>query len=82
MAIDRMGRGTSGDTGAVVNRKHVINAFKDWRVSITVDLYARIRLKLSQIYVGGVIYFGANTALAGISAFLPTIIKTFGYSKS
>lgn len=42
MAIDRMGRGTSGDTGAVVNRKHVINAFKDWRVSITVKLYARI----------------------------------------
>jgi len=34
----------------------------------------------SQIYLGGVIYFGANAALASISAFLPTIIKTFGYS--
>lgn len=33
-----------------------------------------------QIYMGGVIYFGANCALASISAFLPTIIKTFGYS--
>jgi len=35
-----------------------------------------------RIYVGGVIYFGANTALAGISAFLPTIIKTFGYTNA
>jgi hypothetical protein len=35
----------------------------------------------SQIYLGGVIYFGANAALASISAFLPTIIKTFGYSR-
>jgi hypothetical protein len=34
-----------------------------------------------QIYLGGVIYFGANAALASISAFLPTIIKTFGYSE-
>ena len=33
-----------------------------------------------QIYVGGVIYFGLNCALASISAFLPTIIATFGYS--
>ena len=37
---------------------------------------------MSQIYTAGVIYFGANCALASISAFLPTIIKTFGYSKS
>ena len=35
----------------------------------------------TQIYLGGVIYFGANAALASISAFLPTIIKTFGYSE-
>ena len=34
-----------------------------------------------QIYLAGVIYFGANCALASISAFLPTIIKTFGFSK-
>lgn len=27
-----------------------------------------------KIYVGGVSYFGLNTALASISAFLPTII--------
>lgn len=26
------------------------------------------------------IYFGVNCALASISAFLPTIIQTFGYS--
>jgi hypothetical protein len=32
-----------------------------------------------QIYVAGVIYFGLNCALASISAFLPTIIKTLGF---
>ncbi|KAK0494610.1 MFS general substrate transporter [Armillaria luteobubalina] len=31
-----------------------------------------------RIYTGGVIYFGVNCALASISAFLPTIIQTFG----
>ncbi|KAH9061131.1 MFS general substrate transporter [Lactarius vividus] len=35
-----------------------------------------------RIYLGGVIYFGANAALASISAFLPTIIKTFGYTNA
>ncbi|KAI0716553.1 MFS general substrate transporter [Earliella scabrosa] len=33
-----------------------------------------------RVYAAGVIYFGANCALASISAFLPTIIKTFGYT--
>ena len=35
-----------------------------------------------RVYAGGVIYFGLNCALASISAFLPTIITTFGYSGS
>ncbi|TEB34142.1 MFS general substrate transporter [Coprinellus micaceus] len=35
-----------------------------------------------RIYVCGVIYFGLNTALASISAFLPTIIATFGHSNA
>ncbi|TFK49127.1 MFS general substrate transporter [Heliocybe sulcata] len=35
-----------------------------------------------RIYLGGVIYFGLNCALAAISAFLPTIIKTFGYTNA
>ncbi|GBE88729.1 Uncharacterized transporter [Sparassis crispa] len=35
-----------------------------------------------KIYAAGVIYFGANCALASISAFLPTIITTFGYSNA
>ena len=83
MAIERMNRSSSGDTGAVVNRNHVIMALKDWRVCIAIEACVHSGLKkISQIYIGGVIYFGANTALASISAFLPTIIKTFGYSKS
>ena len=35
---------------------------------------------LEQVYVGGVMYFGANCAAASIAAFLPTIILTFGFS--
>lgn len=35
-----------------------------------------------RVYTGGVIYFGLNCALASISAFLPTIIKTFGYTNA
>ncbi|KAI0729780.1 MFS general substrate transporter [Fomitopsis betulina] len=63
LAIERMNRGISGDLGRMVNKKHVLAAFLDWR-----------------IYAVGVIYFGANCALASISAFLPTIIATFGYT--
>ncbi|KAL5476956.1 hypothetical protein ACEPAI_3142 [Sanghuangporus weigelae] len=65
IAIARMNRSISGDTGLVINKAHVWAALKDWR-----------------IYTGGVIYFGLNCALASISAFLPTIIKTFGFTNA
>lgn len=65
IAIDRMNRSTSGDTGATVNKAHIFLALRDWR-----------------IYTAGVIYFGLNCALASTSAFLPTIITTFGYSNA
>ncbi|KAF9466736.1 major facilitator superfamily domain-containing protein [Collybia nuda] len=35
-----------------------------------------------RIYIAGVIYVGLNCALASISAFLPTIIQTFGYTNA
>ncbi|KAJ3552701.1 hypothetical protein NM688_g4014 [Phlebia brevispora] len=35
-----------------------------------------------RIYVASMIYFGANCALASTSAFLPTIIKTFGFTNA
>ncbi|KAF5357247.1 hypothetical protein D9756_006669 [Leucocoprinus leucothites] len=65
LALERMNRDSSGDSGATVNKAHIWMALKDWR-----------------IYTGGVIYFGLNCALASISAFLPTIIKTLGYSNA
>ncbi|KAF8504404.1 MFS general substrate transporter [Russula emetica] len=65
VALARSNRDTSGDIGYHINKRHIADAFKDWR-----------------IYLGGVIYFGANAALASISAFLPTIIKTFGYTNA
>jgi len=33
-------------------------------------------------YAGGVIYFGLNCALASISAFLPTILASFGFTNA
>ncbi|KAH9975328.1 major facilitator superfamily domain-containing protein [Lactifluus volemus] len=63
LALARANCDTSGDIGYHINKSHIVDAFKDWR-----------------IYLGGVIYFGANAALASISAFLPTIIKTLGYT--
>jgi len=65
IVLARANRDTSGDIGYHINKGHIVDAFKDWR-----------------IYLGGVIYFGANAALASISAFLPTIIKTFGYNNA
>lgn len=65
LAVARMNRETSGDVGAVVRKKHVWMALRDWRV-----------------WTAGVIYFGLNCALASISAFLPTIIASFGYSNA
>ncbi|KAF8186888.1 MFS general substrate transporter [Mycena galopus ATCC 62051] len=63
IALDRMNRGTSGDTGAKVEKAHIFMALRDWRV----------------VLYRGWIYFGLNCALASISAFLPTIIATFGF---
>ncbi|KAL9710214.1 hypothetical protein Ac2012v2_006510 [Leucoagaricus gongylophorus] len=65
LALERMNRDSSGDTGATINKAHIWMAFKDWR-----------------IYTGGVIYLGVNCALSSTSAFLPTIIKTLGYSNA
>ncbi|CAE6470489.1 unnamed protein product [Rhizoctonia solani] len=39
-------------------------------------------LKDWRVYAGGIIYFGVNIALASISVFLPTIIKSFGYTNA
>ncbi|KAF9477800.1 MFS general substrate transporter [Pholiota conissans] len=65
IAVERMNRDSSGDMGAVVNKAHILAAFRDWR-----------------LYVGGVIYFGLNCALASIGAFLPTIIATLGFTNA
>jgi len=35
-----------------------------------------------RVYLGGVMYFGFNCALASTSAFLPTILKTLGFSNA
>ncbi|KAL5499292.1 hypothetical protein ACEPAH_1810 [Sanghuangporus vaninii] len=39
-------------------------------------------LKDWRVYVGGVVFFGINCGFASISAFLPTIIKSFGFTNA
>ncbi|KAF9239839.1 major facilitator superfamily domain-containing protein [Melanogaster broomeanus] len=81
LAVERMNRGTSGDLGAVVNHSHVIAAFLDWRASSQVICDRVLEAyHESQVYVAGIMYFGLNCALGSLSAFLPTIIETMGYS--
>ncbi|KAI0738942.1 MFS general substrate transporter [Daedaleopsis nitida] len=65
VALERINRGSQADVGRMLQRKHIVAAFTDWRV-----------------YVGGIIYFAANCAFASISAFLPTIITTFGFANA
>ncbi|KAI0760253.1 MFS general substrate transporter [Fomes fomentarius] len=65
LALERINRGSKADVGRVLQKKHIVAAFTDWRV-----------------YVGGIIYFAANSAFASISAFLPTIITTFGFTNA
>ncbi|KAF8517140.1 major facilitator superfamily domain-containing protein [Hysterangium stoloniferum] len=65
LAVARMNRGISGDSGPTINKSHIVAALTDWRV-----------------YVGGVIYFGLNCALTAMSAFLPTILKTLGFTNA
>ncbi|KAI0738939.1 MFS general substrate transporter [Daedaleopsis nitida] len=65
IAIERMNRGSRADVGKVLRKDHVLGALSDWRVSV---------------YSGGLMYFAGNCASASISAFLPTIIETFGFT--
>ncbi|KAI0716558.1 major facilitator superfamily domain-containing protein [Earliella scabrosa] len=65
LALERVNRESRADVGRMLQKKHIVAAFTDWRV-----------------YVGGIIYFAANCAFASISAFLPTIITTFGFTNA
>ncbi|KAI1794378.1 MFS general substrate transporter [Ganoderma leucocontextum] len=64
LALERGSRRAKADVGRVLQRKHIVATFMDWKV-----------------YAAGVMYFASNCAFGSISAFLPTIITTFGFSK-
>ncbi|KAG9313588.1 major facilitator superfamily domain-containing protein [Chiua virens] len=49
LAIERMNRGTSGDMGTVVNRRHVIAAFLDWRVYTAGIIYFGLNCALGSL---------------------------------
>ena len=78
LQLERMNRGSRADYGRTLDTKHILSAFRDWRVSF-IALESRILLIQWQVYAGSVIYFGSNCALASLAAFLPTILKTFGF---
>ncbi|EJC98223.1 MFS general substrate transporter [Fomitiporia mediterranea MF3/22] len=44
--------------------------------------HIRAGFKDWRVYIGGVVFFGINCSFASISAFLPTIIKTFGFTNA
>ncbi|KIJ15994.1 2.A.1.14 the Anion:Cation symporter family [Paxillus involutus ATCC 200175] len=49
LAVDRMNRGTGGDVGAIVNHKHVIAAFLDWRVYMAGVIYFGLNCALGSL---------------------------------
>ncbi|OCB89282.1 MFS general substrate transporter [Sanghuangporus baumii] len=84
IAIARMNRSISGDTGLVVYKGflYLRADFQKTVLTIACEAHVWAALKDWRVHVGGVIYFGLNCALASISAFLPTIIKTFGFTNA
>ncbi|RPD81550.1 MFS general substrate transporter [Lentinus tigrinus ALCF2SS1-7] len=42
--------------------------------------HIKVAFKDWKVYAGAIMYFGLNCATAGITGFLPTIIKTFGFT--
>ncbi|KAL1746043.1 major facilitator superfamily domain-containing protein [Schizophyllum fasciatum] len=74
IAIERMNRGTKADMRAMSAG------------SVTHQLYltAHVYLGLKdwRVYAGGAIFFAMNCSLASITAFLPTFIKSWGYSNA
>ncbi|KAI0322910.1 MFS general substrate transporter [Amylostereum chailletii] len=85
LALERANRGTSGDIGYSLNRSQCIFVVESRCASnSSSSILAHIvgAFKDWRIYLGGIIYFGANAALASISAFLPTIIETFGFTNA
>jgi MFS family permease len=49
LALARQSRGTSGDTGFVINGRHVIDAFKDWRIYVCGVIYFASNAALASI---------------------------------
>jgi hypothetical protein len=49
LAIERMNRGTSGDIGAIVNKRHVIAAFLDWRIYVAGVMYFGLNCALGSL---------------------------------
>ncbi|KAJ7204804.1 MFS general substrate transporter [Mycena pura] len=87
IALDRSNRGTSADSGARVTKGGVpcLPAVEILGIlNVSLPNIAHILMAFSdwRCYAGGVIYFGLNCALASISAFLPTILSTFGFTNA
>jgi len=49
LAVERMNRGTMGDIGATVNKRHVIDAFLDWRVYVAGIIYFGLNCALGSL---------------------------------
>ncbi|KAL1754194.1 major facilitator superfamily domain-containing protein [Schizophyllum commune] len=70
IAIERMNRVDTSEAGVLGTDAMLLPA------------HVLMGLKDWRIYAGGVIFFAMNCSLASITAFLPTFIKSWGYSNA
>ncbi|EIW78578.1 MFS general substrate transporter [Coniophora puteana RWD-64-598 SS2] len=49
IALERMNRGTRADTGAVINKGHIIKALKDWRIYTCGIIYFGVNCALGSL---------------------------------
>ncbi|CAA7267224.1 unnamed protein product [Cyclocybe aegerita] len=67
IAVERMNRDSSGDVGAVVNKAHIVAAFRDWRIYAGGVIYFGLNCALASIgaFLPTIITtFGYTNALA------------------
>ncbi|KAF8962545.1 MFS general substrate transporter [Flammula alnicola] len=78
IAVERMNRDSSGDTGAVVNKAHVLAAFRDWRLYVGGAIYFGLNCALASIgaFLPTIIAtFGFTNALAQLLTVPPYVVS-------
>ncbi|KAF5310733.1 hypothetical protein D9619_007895 [Psilocybe cf. subviscida] len=78
VAVQRMNRGISSDKGAVLNRSHILAAFRDWRLYVAGTIYFGLNCALASIgaFLPTIIAtFGFTNALAQLLTVPPYVVS-------